>query len=202
MAAGHRVYMASLAPQYRAILERYNLVDTAMKVVGVGSVGTMCSVALLMAADDDPLFLQYKEADASVLEPCAGASEYRNHGQRVVMGQRFMQAAGDMLLGWSHGEMRKRDFYIRQLRDMKMSIIMEAMDKNSLKYYAKVCGHVLAGAHARSTDSAVLAGYMGNSPTFDEALAEFAMDHSVQTDRDHESLAAAVRYGRIEAASQ
>jgi len=202
VAAGHRVYMASLAPQYRAILERYKLVDTAMKVVGVGSVGTMCSVALLMASDDDALFLQYKEADASVLEPYAGASEYRNHGQRVVMGQRFMQAAGDMLLGWSHGEMRKRDFYIRQLRDMKMSIIMEAMDKNSLKYYAKVCGHVLARAHARSTDSAVLAGYMGNSTIFDEAIAEFAMDYSVQTDRDHESLATAVRHGRIKAASE
>jgi len=119
-----------------------------------------------------------------------------------VMGQRFMQAAGDMLLGWSHGEMRKRDFYIRQLRDMKMSIIMEAMDKNSLKYYAKVCGHVLARAHARSTDSAVLAGYMGNSTIFDEAIAEFAMDYSVQTDRDHESLATAVRHGRIKAASE
>jgi len=102
VSAGHRAYVASLAPQYRAILERYKLVDTAIKVVGVGSVGTMCSIALLMASDDDPLFLQYKEADASVLEPYAGASEYQNHGQRVVVGQRFMQAAGDMLLGWSH----------------------------------------------------------------------------------------------------
>jgi len=162
----------------------------------------MCSIALLMASDDDPLFLQYKEADASVLEPYAGASEYRNHGQRVVMGQRFMQAAGDMLLGWSHGEMRKRDFYIRQLHDMKMSIIMEAMDKNSLKYYARICGHVLARAHARSSDPTVLAGYMGNSTIFDEAIAEFAMHYSVQTDRDHESLATAVRHGRIEAVSE
>jgi uncharacterized protein (DUF2252 family) len=198
---GHRAYVASLPPQYRVILERYKLVDLAMKVVGVGSVGTLCSIVLLMASDDDPLFLQLKEADQSVLEPYAGASEYQNHGQRVVVGQRFMQAAGDMLLGWSHGEIRGRDFYIRQLRDMKMSIIMEAMDKNSLKYYAKVCGHVLARAHARSADPALLAGYMGNSTTFDDAIAEFAMDYSAQTDRDHESLEAAVRHGRIEAAT-
>jgi uncharacterized protein (DUF2252 family) len=198
---GHLAYVESLAPQYRAILQRYKLADMAMKVVGVGSVGTMCAIALLMASDDDPLFLQYKEATASVLEPYAGASVYQNHGQRVVVGQRFMQAAGDMLLGWSHGEMRRRDFYVRQLRDMKMSIIMEAMDKDSLKYYAKVCGHVLARAHARSADPAVIAGYMGNSTTFDEAIAEFAMDYSAQTDRDHESLAEAVRKGRVEAAS-
>jgi uncharacterized protein (DUF2252 family) len=199
--AGHLAYLASLAPQYRAILERYKLVDIAMKVVGVGSVGTMCTIGLLMAADDDPLFLQFKEATASVLEPYAGASEYKNHGQRVVVGQHFMQAASDVLLGWSHGELRGRDFYIRQLRDMKMSVIMEAMDTDSLRYYAKVCGRVLARAHARSADPAQLAGYMGNSAIFDDAIAEFAMDYSAQTDRDHESLAAAVRKGRIEAAS-
>jgi uncharacterized protein (DUF2252 family) len=173
--AGHFAYLKSLAPQYRAILERYKLVDVAMKVVGVGSVGTLCAIALLMAADDDPLFLQFKEATESVLEPFAGASEYKNHGQRVVVGQRFMQAASDVLLGWSHGELRQRDFYLRQLRDMKMSIIMEAMDKDTLRYYAKVCGRVLARAHARSADPAVIAGYMGNRAIFDEAVAEFAM---------------------------
>jgi len=199
--AGHVAYLESLAPQYRAILDRYKLADMAMKVVGVGSVGTLCAIALLMAADDDPLFLQFKEATASVLEPYAGASEYENHGQRVVVGQRFMQAASDVLLGWSHGNLRGRDFYIRQLRDMKMSIIMEAMEKDTLRYYAKICGRVLARAHARSADPAVLAGYMGNNATFDEAVAEFAMDYSAQTDRDHESLAEAVRKGRIEAGS-
>ena len=131
----------------------------------------------------------------------AGASEYSNHGQRVVVGQRFMQAASDMLLGWSHGELRNRDFYVRQLRDMKMSVIMEAMDKNSLKYYARICGRVLARAHARSADPALIAGYMGKSSVFEEAVADFAVDYSAQTDRDHESLAAAARDGRIEVAA-
>jgi uncharacterized protein (DUF2252 family) len=195
-------YLESLAPHYRALIERYKLTDTAMKVVGVGSVGTLCMVALLMASDDDPLFLQVKEADASVLEPYAGASEYQNHGQRVVVGQRYMQAASDMLLGWARGPVRDRDFYVRQLCDMKMSVIMEAMDRESLKYYARVCGHVLARAHARSADPAMIAGYMGNSSVFDEAVAEFAMEYSAQTDRDHESLSEAVRKGRIEAASE
>ena len=131
----------------------------------------------------------------------AGASEYQNHGQRVVVGQRFMQAASDMLLGWSHGDVRKRDFYVRQLRDMKMSIVMESMDKDSLKYYGKVCGRVLARAHSRSADPALIAGYMGNGATFDEAVAEFAMDYSAQTDRDHASMARAVGKGRLEVAS-
>ncbi|HWX94375.1 MAG TPA: DUF2252 family protein [Terriglobales bacterium] len=112
-----------------------------------------------------------------------------------------MQAASDMLLGWAHTKLRGRDFYLRQLRDMKMSVIIEAMDANMLKYYAKVCGRVLARAHARSYDPAVIAGYMGNSTVFDEAIAEFAIDYSAQTDRDHESMAAAVRKGRVEAAS-
>ena len=201
VAAGHHSYLASLPPHYRAIVERYKIADMAMKVVGVGSVGTLCMVTLLMASGEDPLFLQLKEAEASVLEPYAGASEFKNHGQRVVVGQRFMQAASDMLLGWSHGDMRNRDFYIRQLRDMKMSVVMEAMDKNTLKYYAKICGRVLARAHARSKDPALIAGYMGNSTTFDGAVAEFAMDYSVQTDRDHDSMAKAVRKGRLEVAT-
>jgi uncharacterized protein (DUF2252 family) len=201
VAEGHLSYLASLPPQYRAIVERYKISDMAMKVVGVGSVGTLCMITLLMASDEDPLFLQLKEAEASVLEPYAGASEYKNHGQRVVVGQRFMQAASDILLGWSHGDMRNHDFYIRQLRDMKMSIVMEAMDRNTLKYYGKVCGRVLARAHARSSDPAVIAGYMGNNPTFDEAVGEFAMDYSVQTDRDHDSMTEAVRKGRLDAAS-
>jgi uncharacterized protein (DUF2252 family) len=200
--AAHYEYLESLAPHYRAIIERYKLADIAVKVVGVGSVGTLCMIALLMASDDDPLFLQIKEASSSVLEPYAGASEYPNHGQRVVVGQRYMQAASDMLLGWAHGKMRGRDFYARQLRDMKMSVIMEAMDKNSLSFYAKVCGRVLARAHSRSADPALIAGYMGNSSVFDEAVGEFAMDYSAQTDIDHQKLGDAARKGRIEVASQ
>ena len=200
--ASHSEYLESLAPHYRAIIERYKLMDVAVKVVGVGSVGTLCMIALLMASDDDPLFIQVKEADASALEPYAGASEFQNHGQRVVVGQRFMQAASDMLLGWAHGKVRGRDFYVRQLRDMKMCVVLEAMDRNSLKYYAKVCARVLARAHARSADPALIAGYLGNSTVFDEAVAQFAMDYSAQTDRDHQSLAEAVRSGRIEASSQ
>jgi len=200
--SAHDEYLRSLAPHYRGIIERYKLEDMAVKVVGVGSVGTLCMIALLMAADDDPLFLQIKEANASVLEPYAGASEYRNHGQRVVVGQRYMQAASDMLLGWAQEKHSGRDFYVRQLHDMKMSVIMEAMDKASLKFYAKVCGHVLARAHARSADPALIAGYMGNSSVFDEAVAEFAMDYLAQTEHDHESLADAARKGRIEVASQ
>ena len=200
--AAHYEYVESLAPHYRAIVDRYKLADIAMKVVGVGSVGTLCMIALLMASDDDPLFIQIKEANASVLEPYAGVSEYASHGQRVVVGQRHMQAASDVLLGWAHGKRRNRDFYARQLRDMKMSVIMEAMGRTSLKYYAKVCGRVLARAHARTADPAVIAGYMGNSSVFDEAVAEFAIDYSAQTDRDHETLAQAVRSGRLEAVSQ
>ena len=199
--AAHYEYMASLAPQYQAILERYKLVDIAMKVVGVGSVGTFCAIALLMASDNDPLFLQIKEANASVLEPFAGKSIYKNHGERVVVGQRCMQAAGDMLLGWAHGKYRKRDFYARQLRDMKMSIVMETMDRNTLRYYAKLCGRVLARAHARTADPAVIAGYIGKSGVFDEAIAHFAMEYSTQTDHDHEALTVAVRAGRLEAAA-
>lgn len=200
--AAHYEYLESLAPHYRAIIERYKLVDIAMKVVGVGSVGTLCLIVLLMASANDSLFIQVKEANASVLEPYAGASEYSNHGQRIVVGQHHMQAASDILLGWAHGKLRNRDFYARQLRDMKMSVAVEAMNARMLKYYGRVCGRVLARAHARSCDPAIIAGYMGNSRLFEEAIGEFAIKYSKQTDRDHEKLAEAVHKGRIEANSQ
>jgi uncharacterized protein (DUF2252 family) len=193
----HRQYLQSLPPHYRVIIERYKLFDVAMKVVGVGSVGTLCGIALLMASDNDSLFIQIKEADASALEPYAGASEYSCHGQRVVVGQRFMQAASDILLGWTRGKRGIRDFYLRQLRDMKMSITIETMKAVDLNAYAKVCGRVLARAHARSADPAIISGYMGNSTVFDEAVAAFALDYSDQTDRDHEKFAEAVRNHRI-----
>ncbi len=197
----HFQYLESLLPHHRVIIERYKLCDVAIKVVGVGSVGTLCGIALLMAANNDPLFIQLKEAGASVLEPYAGASEYKNHGQRVVVGQRFMQAASDILLGWTHGQLRNRDFYVRQLRDMKMSATIEAMDSAALKFYGKICGRVLARAHARSGDSAIIAGYMGNSGVFDEAIAEFAIAYANQTDQDHKKLGEAVSEGRISAES-
>jgi uncharacterized protein (DUF2252 family) len=198
----HFDYLKSVRPHHRVVIERYKLRDVAMKVVGVGSVGTFCAVALLMASPDDPLFLQIKQANASTLEPYAGPSEYKNHGERVVVGQRFVQAASDMLLGWGHGRTIGHDFYVRQLRDMKMSIDLETMDYEALQYYAKLCGHVLARAHARSGDAAVIAGYMGKGTVFDEAIADFAMDYSAQTDRDHKALADAVREGRIRAVSE
>ena len=198
----HFAYLQTLQPHHRVIIDRYKLRDVAMKVVGVGSVGTFCAIALLMASADDPMFLQIKQANASVLEPHAGTSEYRNHGERVVTGQRFMQAASDIFLGWSRSTAMGHDFYVRQLRDMKISIILETMDDKTLRYYAKLCGRVLARAHARSGDAAVIAGYMGNSSVFDEAVADFAMDYSAQTDRDHKALVQAVREGRIKAVSE
>ena len=200
--AAHFAYLQTLQPHHRVIIDRYKLRDIAMKVVGVGSVGTFCAVALLMASPDDPLFLQLKQANASVLEPYAGKSEYENHGERVVTGQRFMQAASDIFLGWSYSPRIGHDFYVRQLRDMKISVTLETMDYKTLRYYAKLCGHVLARAHARSGDAALIAGYMGSSAVFDEAVADFAIDYSAQTDRDHKALADAVRDGRIQAVKE
>ena len=198
----HFAYLQTLQPHHRVLIDRYKLRDVAMKVVGVGSVGTFCAIALLMASPDDPMFLQIKQANPSVLEPYAGKSEYRNHGERVVTGQRFMQAASDIFLGWSSSPSIGHDFYVRQLRDRKISIVLETMDEKTLRYYAKLCGHVLARAHARSGDAAVIAGYLGSSAVFDEALDDFAMEYSAQTDRDHKALADAVRSGRIKAVSE
>jgi hypothetical protein len=170
----------------------------AIKVVGVGSVGTLCLVALYMAADDDPLFLQIKQANASVLEPHAGKSLHSNHGQRVVVGQRLMQSASDSFLGWMQGR-RGRHFYVRQLRDMKLSANIEGMDDDILRGYAEACGWALARAHARSGDAAMIAGYMGSGRTFDEAIGDFAVDYADQAERDHEAFVKAVREGRVNA---
>ena len=169
-----KMYRNTLADPYRVLLDRFGLYDWAIKVVGVGSVGTFCAVTLFMAGEEDPLFLQIKQANASVLEPYAGKSVYSNHGQRVVMGQRLMQAASDMMLGWTEGKLRGRHFYMRQLRDMKLSAIMETMEPDSLRAYAKLCGWTLVRAHARSGDVALISGYLGNSGVFDEAIAKFA----------------------------
>ena len=177
------------------------LVDLAIKVVGVGSVGTMCGVGLFMASDNDPLFLQVKEAKASVLEPYAGKSLHPNHGQRVIAGHRIMQSASDVFLGWTRGK-NGRDFYIRQLRDMKMSIVIEALDAGMLRQYGRMCAHALARSHARSGDAAMIAGYMGSGGTFDDAITEFATEYSSQNRRDYREFIQAIREGRIEAITE
>ncbi len=195
------MYRGTLADPYRVLLDRFRLYDIAIKVVGVGSVGTFCAVTLFMAAANDPLFLQVKQANASVLEPYAGKSVYSNHGQRVVMGQRLMQAASDIMLGWTEGMLGGRHFYLRQLHDVKLSVIMETMDSETLRAYAKLCGWTLARAHARSGDASMISGYLGNSGVFDEAVTKFAVAYADQTERDYRELRKAVREGRLQAAT-
>ena len=193
-------YLESIAPERRLLLDRFELVDVAIKVVGVGSVGTYCGIALLMSGNGDPLFLQFKQARQSVLEPYAGASPYQHAGERVVHGQRLMQAASDMFLGWMTGAGQDGlMFYMRQLRDAKIKPVVEIMNPNNLKGYAELCGHALARTHARSADAMQLSSYMGNSAAFEEALADFAVAYADQNERDHAALVAAVRAGRIEA---
>jgi uncharacterized protein (DUF2252 family) len=191
-------YRASLPEHTRVLFDRFRFCDLAIKVVGVGSVGTLCLVALFMAADDDPLFLQIKEANASVLEPYAGKSLHQNHGQRVIAGQRLMQSASDIFLGWTRGK-NGRDFYVRQLRDLKISAIIEGWDADLLRAYGRVCGWALARAHARSGDAAKISGYMGSSATFDDAICEFAVDYADQNQRDYRAFVRAVRQKRLKA---
>jgi len=195
---GFESYRNSLAEHVRTLFDRYHFCDLAMKVVGVGSVGTQCAIALFMASGDDPIFLQVKEAGASVLEPHVGRSAHPHHGQRVVMGQRLMQSASDLFLGWGRGA-NGRDFYVRQLRDMKTSAIIEDFDAGDLRAYGRVCGWALARAHARSGDAAMIAGYMGSGSTFDEAMQEFAVEYADQVQRDHRAFVRAVRQGRVKA---
>jgi uncharacterized protein (DUF2252 family) len=192
-----RAYVATLPSAYEALMHRYELCDAAIKVVGVGSVGTLCWVLLFMAGDNDPLFLQVKEARASVLERYAGKSVFPNHGQRVVDGYRRMQPASDMLLGWSQGP--KRDFFIRQLRDMKISLLVETFGKAEMATYAGWCGRALALSHARSGNAALLSGYMGKSDAFDLAIAAFSKAYADQNEKDHAALKRAVRNGKVEA---
>jgi uncharacterized protein (DUF2252 family) len=194
-------YTATLPPDRRTLIERYRVVDAARKVVGVGSVGTRCHVVLLMDPDDGaPLFLQVKEAETSVLAPFAGASAYDHHGQRVVNGQRLMQAASDIFLGWATGPFG-RDYYVRQLRDMKGSVNVDLLSPDDLGRYATLCGVTLARAHARSGDAAAIAGYLGTGDQFDRAIAAFAAGYADQTVQDHAALQQAVADGRIEAVS-
>jgi uncharacterized protein (DUF2252 family) len=193
-------YRATLHHSYQSLLDRYEIKDAAIKVVGIGSVGTHCWVLLLMAGAGDPLFLQIKEARVSVLEPYAGASAFPNHGQRVVNGYRLMQPASDLFLGYSRGP--KRDFFVRQLRDIKISVRVETFGSSELDLYATWCGRALALSHARSGSSAVLSGYMGKSDAFDKAMATFSMAYADQNEKDHSALQKAVRAGKVEAMAE
>jgi uncharacterized protein (DUF2252 family) len=196
-------YFRSLPDDRKGLLARYRILDVARKVVGVGSVGTRCWVILMQGNEvDDPLFLQVKEAQASVLAPYAGASDYANNGQRVVVGQRIIQGAPDIFLGW--GEVNGRAFYVRQLRDMKggADLDRETAALESLPHYGALCSWALALAHAKSGDPAMLAGYLGKSGVIDEAIARFAISYADQTERDHAALAAAARQGRIPVATE
>jgi uncharacterized protein (DUF2252 family) len=194
----HR-YRLTLPEERRVILDRYHIVDIARKVVGVGSVGTRCDVALLIAGKDDALVLQLKEALPSVLEAHAGKSRYANHGERVVTGQRMLQAASDVFLGWTRAD-DGHDYYFRQLRDMKMKFDLRSMTKSEWLEYVEICGWTLARAHARTGDAALIGGYMGKNATFEDAIAEFAGTYADQTERDHASLLKAIRAGQVRAA--
>jgi uncharacterized protein (DUF2252 family) len=196
-----RQYRANLPSDVRTLLERYSFVDMARKVVGVGSVGTRCWVVLLIGRDaDDPLLLQIKEAPPSVHAEFVGPSQYTNEGERVVAGQRLMQASGDIFLGWQSMpgiDGRVRDFYVRQLRDWKGSAVVEAMDPEAMRVYGDLCGWTLARAHARTGDRIAISGYLGDQPTFDRALVEFAENYADLNESDYHRLADAARSGRI-----
>jgi uncharacterized protein (DUF2252 family) len=198
-----RSYRQTLPGDRRRLLERYRYVHAARKVVGVGSVGTRAYIMLLLGRDDnDPLVLQFKEAEASVLEPFLGKSKFTNHGQRVVEGQRVTQAASDIMLGFIKAEGLdgvSRDFYVRQLWDAKGSALVELMEPSYMRLYAIVCGSELARAHARSGDAVAIASYLGKNDTFDRALALFAESYATQNERDYKTLAKAVKAGRVKA---
>ena len=195
-----RAYRSTLQDDRKHLLERYRFQDVARKVVGVGSVGTRAFIVLLQGRDDaDPLFLQIKEATTSVLEDHLPKSRYRHHGQRVVAGQRLMQASSDIFLGWTKGVDPNRHYYWRQLRDMKGSALVELMEPKVMAGYGRFCGWTLARAHARSGDPVAIASYLGSSDAFDRAIVDFSDRYADQNLRDHEAFVDAVRSGRLEA---
>jgi uncharacterized protein (DUF2252 family) len=199
-----RSYRETLEHDRRVLLEEFRLTDFARKVVGVGSVGTRAWIALLLGRDDqDPLLLQMKEAEESVLEEFLGPSEFENHGERVVTGQRLMQATSDIFLGWLHVETgvdgKDRDFYGRQLKDWKGSAETEQMLPTGMAAYGRLCGWTLARAHARSGDRIAIASYLGKGSTFDRAILEFSRAYAEQNESDYKALAAAVKSGKITA---
>jgi uncharacterized protein (DUF2252 family) len=195
-----RAYRATLQDDRRHLLERFQVVDLARKVVGVGSVGTRAFIVLLQGRDQhDPLFLQVKEATASVLEDHLPKSRFRQHGERVVQGQRLMQAASDLFLGWTKGADTSRHYYWRQLRDMKGSAEVESMAPVALSFYAGICGWTLARAHARSGDAVAIAEYLGEDEQFDRSITDFAGRYADQNERDYQAFAEAIRSGRLQA---
>ena len=192
-------YKQSLPEERRLLLDRYELADVAFKVVGVGSVGTFCAIGLFVTRDDQTLLLQLKEAQTSVLAPYAGPSAYANQGQRVVVGQRIMQAVPDMFLGWTDNRGDDQQCYIRQLKDSRLALIGSDLAEGALPYHATLCGVTLARAHARSGDPAKLAGYIGTGTAFDSAIAGFAMAYAAQTHADWLVFLEAIKAGQIEA---
>ncbi len=196
VAAVLRQYRETLTEERRILFDRFKLVDWAVKVVGVGSVGTRCIVALFLAAPDDPLFLQFKEARPSVLERYTGHARVPHNGQRVVVGQRLMQSASDIFLGWCRGP-RGRDAYVRQLRDMKVSADVETQPPKLMRAYATLCGLTLARAHDKAGDAAMIAGYLGGSDQFDQAIGDYAVGYADEVERDYRTFVRAVRSGRL-----
>jgi uncharacterized protein (DUF2252 family) len=194
-------YRATLSPDREALFDRYRVVDVAYKVVGVGSVGTRCFVALFCGDQDDHLFLQVKEARASVLEGLAGPSRFRNNGERVVAGQRLMQSASDIFLGWTRG-MGDRDFYVRQLRDTTIHTNLAGYTPRALTMYGHLCGRALARGHAKSGDAASISGYLGATDVFDEAIADYAVAYADQVEKDYKAFRTAVRAGRFPTTTQ
>ena len=195
-----RAYRATLQADRRHLLEQFEIVDAARKVVGVGSVGTRAFIVLLLGRDaQDPLFLQIKEATASVLEAHLPKSRFRQHGQRVVEGQRMMQAASDIYLGWTKGLDVNRHFYWRQLRDMKGSVVVETLLPLGLTFYAGICGWTMARAHARSGDPVAIATYLGASDAFDKSITDFSQRYADQNEQDYEAFVKAVQSGRLQA---
>jgi uncharacterized protein (DUF2252 family) len=191
-------YRETLTPAHRVLLDRYEIKDAALKVVGVGSVGTECWVLLLMAGGGDPLILQVKEARASVLEAYAGKSLFPNHGHRVVNGHRLMQPASDIFLGWTEGS-RGRHYYIRQLRDVKIKFAVETFGTAEMTLFAQWCGYPMALSHARSGNASVISGYLGKSDIFDKAIAAFSIAYADQNEKDHAALKRAIHNGRVKA---
>jgi uncharacterized protein (DUF2252 family) len=196
LAAFFKRYRDTLPEERRILFDRFKLIDAALKVVGVGSVGTRCYVVLFLAAPDDPLFLQVKEARRSVLEQFTGRARVKHNGQRVVVGQRLMQSASDIFLGWSRGS-TGHGFYVRQLRDMKVAPAVESQTPRVMRTYAMLCGLALARAHDKAGDAAMIAGYLGSKDRFDQAIGDYAVAYADQVERDYATFVTAVRNGRL-----
>ncbi|WP_276379084.1 DUF2252 domain-containing protein [Flavobacterium sp. H4147] len=198
----HKRYIESLSDDKQILLSRYSLNDVAVKVVGVGSVGTVCGISLLMSATGEPIFLQFKEARKSVLEPYVKTqSKYHHQGERIVMGQKLMQSASDLFLGWTNDD-KNRFFYIRQLRDAKVKPVLEIMKPKNMADYAKACGWALSRAHARSGDPSIISGYIGDTNKFAEAVSEFSVLYADQNEQDYHKMLEAIKQGRLPIATE